>query len=102
MTDGPRTSEDVRRLVRRRREARTDYVFAIAFNTRASYVCPDCGAEHTTLIATNDPEAYSPTFGPCSTWDCDAFHKFVHVPPRDEADEAVQADLERFAGGASA
>jgi hypothetical protein len=67
---------DAKRLTRRRREQRADYVVEIPFGQPfAEFTCPECGGEfHATLHVPKD----EPTFGNCSNWDCDAFLKFIN------------------------
>ena len=102
-TDRLRTAADARHTTRQNRERRTDAVLELPFNERVAVVCPVCGESFETCILTSDPAGYSPTFGRCSTWDCEAFLKFRYDGSGASVDQPVeeQTALEQFAGGRS-
>lgn len=58
---------------RQRREKRTDVVFDVTAFERTELECPECEEPFSILVASHTTE---PSFGECSTWDCDAFHKY--------------------------
>lgn len=99
-----RTAADARRVTRRRREERTDAVIDLPFNERADVECPSCGESFEKLVAVGDPAAYSPTFGRCSNWECDAFLKFRHDGSQETVSDdpqPAQIGLTQFTGGES-
>ena len=99
MSDGPQTATDARALTRQRRERRTDAVIDLPFNEpHVEVTCPECRETFEVTIACGSPAEYSPTFSPCSTWECDAFLKYRHEASEDDA-EAVQATGQQTLGG---
>ncbi|WP_092907584.1 hypothetical protein [Halostagnicola kamekurae] len=99
---------DARLLTRRRREQRIDHVLEVNMHERADLDCPACGHEWT--AGYHGPiESMSPSFSPCSDWDCDAYLKVVHDgsdPEPDPVSEAEHEDpdqtaLGQFDGGAA-
>ena len=94
---------DARVETRRRREERTDAVVELPYNERVRVTCPACGEPFENSISCGDIPSYSPTFGSCPNWECDAFLKFVSdgSEAEEEDDRPAQADLSQFAGGAS-
>ncbi|ELZ96612.1 hypothetical protein [Haloferax sulfurifontis] len=107
MSDPKQLATDNRELTRIRRESRADATIEIPFNERTTVVCPECGESSTVKILTPDPETYSPSFGPCNNWDCDAFLKLSWDgtrPAREPSPEnaGTQTGLSQFAGGRSA
>jgi hypothetical protein len=94
--DDVRTAEDARALTRRRREARTDAVISVPFNTpHVDAACPECGEQFEVTIA-GDPAEASPSFGTCPSWECDAFLKYVH-DGESEPEPVGQQGLGRYA-----
>jgi len=94
--DGPTTATDARALTRQRRERRADGVVTLPFGVpHVEVECPECGEAFQVTIATSDPAAYSPTFGRCSSWECEAFLKYRHTTDR-KADAGGQQTLGRW------
>jgi hypothetical protein len=95
---------DARFETRRHREKRADATVELPFNERVRVTCPECVESFATTIACGDPEAYSPTFGTCRNWECDAFLKYVSDGSEgaDESSGPAQVDISQFSGGESA
>ncbi|WP_256289917.1 hypothetical protein [Halobellus inordinatus] len=87
---------------RRRREERCEGVIEMPFNEQVEVECPACGDEFLCTIATPDPEKFSPSFGSCTAWECDALIKFRSDGTEDDdtSDEPIQSGLAAFGGGA--
>jgi len=85
---------------RRRREDRCEGVIEQPFNEQAAVTCPACGVSFASTICTSDPAGYSPSFGTCPAWDCDALVTFRWDGTGVGSDDTNrQADLSAFAGG---
>lgn len=87
---------------RRRREKQADATVDLPFGVHTEIECPACGEAF--LIGIFGSPRDEPSFGRCSTWDCDALLKFVADgtgPTAGAAEEAAetQADLSAFVGG---
>jgi hypothetical protein len=105
MTD-PTTvgSTSNRSLLQQRREERVDHVHDIPFNEKTAVECPDCG--ESTAIGIYGGEIRS--YGPCWSWNCDAFHKFRRDRDQEadddqdglEDEQPVQTGLQYFGGDA--
>ncbi|SEO72440.1 hypothetical protein SAMN05216388_1017112 [Halorientalis persicus] len=108
MPDQLHDRSDARLETRRNRERRKDATVELPFNERVTVECPGCGETFELTIATGDPAQTTPSWGGCTTWDCDAFLKFewdgTHQDPERETEEteSAQTGLDQFAGGASA
>ena len=91
---------------RRHRERRADGTVELPFNERVIVECPACGESFENSINCGDPTAYSPTFGNCPNWECEAFLKFVSDGSEGAVDGTdsgpAQVDLWQFSGGESA
>jgi len=91
-------------MMRRRREERTDAVIEMPFGEpHVEVECPECEESFLNTIAAT--AEYSPTFGPCPNWECDAFLKFQSDGSEETAAEASgpeQTGLDQFSGGVSA
>ena len=88
---------------RRRREERADQTFEVTIGERTTIKCDNCRESYELLVAGASDKV---SYGPCSTWDCDSFHKRVLEQPESEPkpSETVaddQANLSTFAGGES-
>jgi hypothetical protein len=85
---------------RQRREARADQTFEVVVE-RTVITCDGCG--ETRVVGFYGHREDEVSFGPCSTWGCDAFHRFdLEEPEPCDEPEEVQTDLSAFDGGASA
>jgi hypothetical protein len=89
MTDPTTLGTDTTATLRQRREARVDHDHDIPFGERVTVECPDC--DETTEIGIYGCE--SPSYGPCWSWDCEAYHKFRRDRPaeRDDLEDASSA-----------
>jgi hypothetical protein len=98
----PALATDAAVATHRRREDRCEGVIEQPFNERTAVTCPACGVSFESTICTSDPAGYSPSFGTCPAWDCDALVKFRWdgTGPASASDDTDrQVDLSAFAGG---